>query len=198
MASALQMQRHGANGRFEAGVLRTGTGWRAERAEAGLSPGAGTSALESAWSSRTEEVMSKRLLFIAMGAALAASIAFAYQSSEKVTIPVTKTAPTSGQQMFTNYCAPCHGVDGRGQGPVAPVLKTPPPDLTLLSRNNKGKYPGTRVVTVLENGPSLPAHGSAQMPVWGPIFGKMNVSNRQEKMLRISNLSGYLETLQVK
>jgi hypothetical protein len=36
------------------------------------------------------------------------------------------------------------------------------------------------------------------MPVWGPILGKMNQSNPQDKLLRVSNLSRYLETLQVK
>jgi hypothetical protein len=36
------------------------------------------------------------------------------------------------------------------------------------------------------------------MPVWGPILGKMEMTNPQEKLLRISNLSRYLETLQVK
>jgi hypothetical protein len=36
------------------------------------------------------------------------------------------------------------------------------------------------------------------MPVWGPILAKMNVSNPQDKLLRVSNLSRYLETLQVK
>jgi hypothetical protein len=44
----------------------------------------------------------------------------------------------------------------------------------------------------------VPAHGSAEMPVWGPILGKMNLSSPQDKLLRISNLSRYLETLQVK
>ena len=36
----------------------------------------------------------------------------------------------------------------------------------------------------------------AVMPVWGPILGKMNQTNRQEKDLRISNLSRYLESIQ--
>ena len=142
--------------------------------------------------------MLKRLLVTAVIATLAVGMSYADQSNAKVTIPVNKTAATSGKQMYASYCAPCHGVDGRGQGPVASALKTPPTDLTLLSRNNHGKFPDTHIVSVLQNGTATPSHGSAEMPVWGPILGKMNQTNPQDRMLRISNLSRYLETLQVK
>jgi mono/diheme cytochrome c family protein len=142
--------------------------------------------------------MLKRLLVTAFIAALAAGMSYADQSNSKVTIPVTKTPATSGKQMYVNYCAPCHGVEGRGQGPVAPALKTPPADLTVLSRNNHGKFPDTHVVNVLQNGAEISSHGTAEMPVWGPILGKMNQANNQERLLRISNLSRYLETLQTK
>src|SRR5271165_5342749 len=142
--------------------------------------------------------MLKRLLVIASIALLAAGISYADQSNAKVTIPVNKTAVTNGKQMYTSYCAPCHGVDGRGQGPVAPALKTPPTDLSVLSRNNHGKFPDAHVATVLQDGAEISAHGSAEMPVWGPILGKMNQSAPQDRMLRISNLSRYLETMQTK
>jgi hypothetical protein len=89
-------------------------------------------------------------------------------------------------------------VDGKGQGPVASALKTPPSDLTVLSRNNHGKFPDTHIVTVLQNGTQISSHGTAEMPVWGPILGKMDQTNSQDRLLRISNLSRYLETLQVK
>ena len=142
--------------------------------------------------------MLKRLLVTATIATLAVGISYADQSNAKVTIPVNKTAVTNGKQMYGNYCAPCHGVDGRGQGPVASALKTPPVDLSVLSRNNHGKFPDAHIVTVLQNGAEITAHGSAEMPVWGPILGKMNQSNPQDRMLRISNLSRYLETMQEK
>ena len=142
--------------------------------------------------------MLNRLLVIAVAATLAAGMSYADQSNAKVTIPVNKTSATSGKQMYTNYCAPCHGVDGKGQGPVASALKTPPMDLTVLARNNHGKFPDTHIVSVLEYGVEIQSHGSAEMPVWGPILGKMNQTNPQERMLRVSNLSRYLETMQVK
>jgi len=74
----------------------------------------------------------------------------------------------------------------------------PPPDLTLLSRNNHGVFPDNHIVIVLQNGTDIKVHGTAEMPVWGPILGKMNQNNPQERLLRISNLNRYLESLQVK
>jgi mono/diheme cytochrome c family protein len=142
--------------------------------------------------------MLKRLLVTATIAVLAAGMSYADQSSAKVTIPVNKTMATSGKQMYANYCAPCHGVDGRGQGPVSSALKTPPMDLTVLARNNHGKFPDAHIANVLQYGVDMPSHGSAEMPVWGPILGNMNHTNPQERMLRVSNLSRYLETMQVK
>jgi mono/diheme cytochrome c family protein len=100
--------------------------------------------------------------------------------------------------MYTSYCAPCHGTDGKGRGPAASTLKTPPTDLTGLMKNNHGKFPDTHVVAILQFGMEVPAHGSTTMPVWGPILGNMNPTNNQERMLRVSNLSHYLETLQAK
>jgi mono/diheme cytochrome c family protein len=145
-----------------------------------------------------EQLMLKRTLLIAAAVTLPVLMGYADQSNPKVTIPIQRTAPTSGKQMFTNYCAPCHGTDARGRGPVAPALKMQPADLTVLSKNNRGKFPDAHIVTVLENGANVPSHGSAEMPVWGPILAKMNVTNPQDRLLRISNLSRYLDTLQVK
>ena len=100
--------------------------------------------------------------------------------------------------MYTNYCAPCHGADGRGYGPVASSLKAQPTDLTGLAKANHGKYPDTHVVSVMRFGTEVSAHGSANMPVWGEVFGKMSKTNPQETELRTTNLSRYLETIQVK
>jgi len=142
--------------------------------------------------------MLKRLLVTAIAATLATGLSYADQSKSKVTIPVSRTQATSGKQMYTNYCAPCHGVDGKGHGPVAPALKTPPTDLTLLSKANNGKFPDTHIVSVLQNGSEIPSHGTAEMPVWGPILGKMSQTHPQDRMLRISNLSRFLESMQAK
>lgn len=144
--------------------------------------------------------MLKNLFFIALAAVVAIGIGNADQSTNKVVIPVAKTAPTGGKQMYVDYCAPCHGVNGKGSGPVATALKQQPVDLTILSKNNGGKFPSAHIMSILQFGASNPAHGTSEMPVWGPVFGQMDTSNTEANVtaLRISNLSHYLETLQQK
>jgi mono/diheme cytochrome c family protein len=150
--------------------------------------------------------MFKHLLVTTIAASVAMGFAVGGQSTSQpeaksannIVLPVGKTAPWDGKQMFTSYCAPCHGADGKGAGPVAPALKIKPIDLTLLSENNHGKFPSTHVAAVLQFGSEMPAHGSAQMPVWGPILKTMNNGSAQGKQLRIGNLTQYVESIQVK
>jgi len=147
--------------------------------------------------------MLKGLLFTLVTAAVAVGAGYARQGDvktpeTKVVIPVAKTRAVDGKQMYVSYCAPCHGTDGRGGGPVAPELKQPPTDLTLLSRNNGGKFPTSHVVAVIDYGVKVPSHGTAQMPVWGPILGKMDQGSLQEKAMRISNLTRHIEGMQAK
>ena len=145
--------------------------------------------------------MLRNLFFAALALAVAAGIGYANQStSRKVVIPVSKTSATNGKQMYVNYCAPCHGVDGRGQGPVAAALKKQPANLALLSKNNGGKFPSTHIMSVLEFGAANSSHGTAEMPVWGPMLGKMDttIAEPNVRVLRISNLSQYVQSLQAK
>jgi mono/diheme cytochrome c family protein len=142
--------------------------------------------------------MLKRLFIIALSVTCGLATGYASPTQGKVVVPVTRTSASDGKQMYISYCAPCHGADGRGRGPVASVLRTQPVDLTALARAHNGKYPGAHVISVLRFGSSLPAHGTQQMPVWGPILGKMNISDAQEQSLRIVNLNRYLESIQTK
>ncbi len=147
--------------------------------------------------------MPKSLLLVMMAAAVAAGAGYARQgdvktTNSKVVIPLQKTAPADGRQMFVNYCAPCHGRNGHGNGPVAAALKRQPADLTLMSRSNGGKFPGVHVTAVLEYGVNIPSHGTAEMPIWGPLLAKMSQGSSLERMLRISNLRRYIEEIQVK
>lgn len=112
--------------------------------------------------------------------------------------PVQPSHLTSGPQMYLDYCAPCHGVAGKGDGPAAPALKTSTPDLTLLAKNNGGKYPSDRVSKVLDFGAPVTAHGSSDMPIWGPLFRSMDKGQLKYSKLRISNLTKHVETLQTK
>jgi mono/diheme cytochrome c family protein len=109
------------------------------------------------------------------------------------------TDPSSGSDMYAQLCAACHGPGGKGDGPAAPEFKRPPTDLTLLAKNNHGKFPATLVISTLEFGPqgSTPAHGNLKMPVWGNLFRGMEL-NEATATLRKSNLTKYVESLQAK
>ena len=105
-------------------------------------------------------------------------------------------APAAGKQTYREYCASCHGEDGRGMGPAASALKTPPSDLTTLAKRHAGKFPEDYVAEILRIGKPIQAHGSSDMPVWGPIFNARDNFNEFAVRQRIKNLCAYLATLQ--
>ena len=113
-------------------------------------------------------------------------------------VPAPQTSPASGKEMYVNYCASCHGVAGKGDGPAAVALKVAPLDLTTLSRRNQAKFPAAHVAQAIKGDAAMPAHGSKDMPVWGPVFSSMSKGDPALVQLRISNLTKYIESLQVK
>ena len=129
-------------------------------------------------------------VLITLGALAAA------QRSSIVTVPAPPTSATSGKEMYLAYCAACHGREGKGDGPVAGALKTPPTDLTVLSERNHGRFPSVRVVNVITGSAGVTAHGSKEMPVWGPIFLAMGHQHESEARLRAANLTDYVKSLQ--
>lgn len=103
----------------------------------------------------------------------------------------------SGRQTYEQYCASCHGEKAKGGGPAAQALKTPPPDLTTLAKSNSGKFPYEYVSGVVRFGKPISAHGSSDMPVWGPIFNMVDYHEMAVRK-RIKNLCDYLASLQEK
>lgn len=71
-----------------------------------------------------------------------------------------------GKREFEANCASCHGMDGKGKGPFAELLRRAPPDLTQLAKNNQGVFPMNRLYEVID-GANVPAHGGRDMPIWG-------------------------------
>lgn len=118
------------------------------------------------------------------------------QASNKV--PVPYTPPTGSAETYSAYCASCHGKDAKGHGPAAAALKVPPPDLTQLAKNNHGRFPQVRVYQIVKSGGSIAAHGSKDMPMWGPAFRSLTHQDEAAAEERIRNLVRYLETLQTK
>jgi mono/diheme cytochrome c family protein len=127
-------------------------------------------------------------LFLCVG-----NMAFAQDKQEQI----EQKSPLSGAHMFKAYCAACHGKDAKGHGPAASALKQAPADLTTLAKRHGGKFPDLYVADVLRNGVKTPAHGDAEMPVWGPLFRSMD-PDALFMHIRISSVMSYIKSLQVK
>ena len=86
------------------------------------------------------------------------------------TTPAFSSSLENGKKEFMTYCAPCHGVSGKGDGPVAPELQKTPVDVTAYAGKNNGVFPGDKI-RLMVDGRTMPrAHGTPQMPVWGQWF----------------------------
>ena len=110
--------------------------------------------------------------------------------------PSILTESLAGRDTFEQTCTACHGRSGRGDGPVASALRSRPADLTTLAQRNDGAFPRDRVRDfVIGTGRQLAAHGTTEMPVWGPLFRAFESDLRVRE--RIDNLVSYLETIQV-
>jgi mono/diheme cytochrome c family protein len=98
----------------------------------------------------------------------------------------------SGEKLFKQYCASCHGIDGKGTGPAAAALKVAPADLTALQKKGE-KFPSAHVQTVIDGQRDIAAHGSREMPVWGTIFRTKRGDLGQADIV---SLTKYLESIQ--
>ena len=131
--------------------------------------------------------------------ALLTGLACQAQAQVKPTIeraPAKSTDASSGSEMFTTYCAVCHGPDGKGTGPAATALKKQPANLTQLSKKNAGKFPALAVANVIKGSDVVASHGSRDMPIWGKIFWDMD--GEKVANLRIHNLTEFVQSLQEK
>jgi mono/diheme cytochrome c family protein len=113
-------------------------------------------------------------------------------------VQTEKPDVVAGKKTYMEYCSACHGDDGKGMGPAASALKTPPSDLTTLAKRHGGKFPEDYVTEIVRFGRPIQAHGSPDMPVWGPIFNVRDKFNEVAVRRRIKDLCDYLATLQDK
>ncbi len=112
-------------------------------------------------------------------------------------VPVRPTQSLLGKDVYREYCAVCHGIAGKGDGPAAGAFKVQPADLTQIAKRNGGKYPELRVQHIIKGDADQPiAHGSQEMPVWGYLFQHMTAN--QDPGLRVYNLVKYIEEMQAK
>lgn len=96
------------------------------------------------------------------------------------------------------HCASCHSADARGAGPAAVALKKQPPDLTVLAKQNHGKFPYDEVFKAIDGDFEVSAHGSKEMPTWGPLFLALTGVNAREAERLTTNLTDYIKSIQVK
>lgn len=105
----------------------------------------------------------------------------------------------TGQELYSRFCASCHGISGRGDGPVSKSIRIEVPDLTLVARRAGGKYPRERIVQIIDGRHIVGAHGTRTMPVWGEDLSRLEIGNPDaERASRtvIEKLAEYVGLLQ--
>ena len=139
------------------------------------------------------------IMAILLGALLAtASVVTGPQSKTERTPGPKAPSSAAGQETFLKYCASCHGKTATGDGPAAFVLKTPPPDLTTLSKRHEDKFPAGYVSAVLTFGKSFASHGAVDMPIWGSRFKTLDPVHDPTGQQHIDDVVAYIRSLQVK
>jgi mono/diheme cytochrome c family protein len=145
-----------------------------------------------------KEITFMRHVILASILLLVTCAACAQQNPVATKSPAKQLSELPGKKLYTQYCAACHGANARGDGPAASMLKTPPADLTTLAKRHDGKFPQDYVSNVLRFGIGITAHGSSDMPTWGPIFGSLENYNEVAVRKHIKDLCDYLASLQEK
>jgi mono/diheme cytochrome c family protein len=127
----------------------------------------------------------------------AAAVAADQPTKTIKSVPVRDTQTLDGKAMFHEYCAVCHGENGKGNGPAADALKKAPADLTQVARKNGGTFPEIKVQRMIAgDDEAVGAHGNRAMPIWGNVF--RSLSNKDGETLRVNALMKYVEDLQAK
>jgi cytochrome c5 len=110
-------------------------------------------------------------------------------------VPCVPIASIEGKDNFDAFCVVCHGKDAKGNGPAAPAMKAPVPDLTTIAKRHNGKFDDLAMEYILRGTgkTATPAHGVEEMPIWGQAF---HSTNEAATTIRIKNLVKYLKGIQ--
>jgi hypothetical protein len=104
-----------------------------------------------------------------------------------------------GRQLYVRYCAPCHGKDADGRGPVADDLKMSPSDLRYLSERYGMPLPMGTIARFIDGRQDVAAHGPRDMPVWGRRFydaWTAHESGEEDLDTQIREIVRYLNAIQ--
>lgn len=111
-----------------------------------------------------------------------------------------QSGSVAGRDLFVSHCASCHGVDGRGGGPVAPSLRVPPSDLTRLTERYALADLRTELAGIIDGRAEVAAHGRREMPVWGVMLfedsGEPRAVVEASRRRAIEILADYVLSLQ--
>ena len=122
--------------------------------------------------------------------------------------PEAESPAHSGARLYTAYCASCHGVSGRGDGPLVMVLVAKPTNLTRLAEKYGTPLPVEQLAAFIDGRQDVKAHGPRDMPVWGEQLyrgepGKSPAPDSPSGRIReaarqgtIELIIAYLETIQ--
>jgi len=108
-------------------------------------------------------------------------------------------AAMSGEELYRRFCASCHGMQGRGDGPVAASFRVEVPDLTQTASRMRGADMRDRIVRIIDGRYIVGAHGTRIMPVWGEDLARLEIGNPDAERLSqliIERLADYVTGLQ--
>ncbi len=134
---------------------------------------------------------------VGLGALLALGSGSAIQAAEGVP-EERREAASRGSLSYRLHCLNCHGESGRGDGPMADLLKVTPADLTVLAKENDGELPTERIYRAIDGREKVRGHGPRGMPVWGIGLQDLGRDHDQEADIRarILDLVAYIGSLQ--
>jgi cbb3-type cytochrome c oxidase subunit III len=105
----------------------------------------------------------------------------------------------AGKISYRQYCAVCHGLDGRGKGEMAKLLKVYPADLTQLSAKHDGIFLFWDVYRIIDGRKEIWGHGSRDMPIWGTVFKQEadpDIGADLQAYARVLEIVYYIESIQ--
>ncbi|MBW2241430.1 MAG: cytochrome c [Deltaproteobacteria bacterium] len=111
-----------------------------------------------------------------------------------------RTEEVAGAALYERHCASCHGLSGRGDGPLATSLTVAPADLTSLAWRSGGSFDESAVMMFIDGRLLVAQHGPRGMPVWGAVFAQKHVGEPfavYGATLDVRALADHLRTIQV-
>ena len=131
------------------------------------------------------------MTWLGMACAFTATVAAQTSPAQKPTVTSKGAAPIAsaeGKDNFEADRAVCHGKEGKGDGPAAPAMKSPVPDLTTMAKRNNGKFDSARRGASDPKSRLVADTGARRRndADWGRGLEALRISRRRRSVSRIS------------